>query len=88
MRTDGSASTTDVQPPSGRPVDVFTFQGKYVDIDDAGRTRELHGMTPDSRPAPGPNMQAFHVIDTANYGKAMTDCLAWLLAHGFDGRTN
>jgi hypothetical protein len=63
------------------PAEVFKFVPTFVEINDAANTREMHGQIRDGRPVFRPNMHVFHMTAPANYGKAMTDCLAWLLAH-------
>ncbi len=53
---------------------VFSFVPARVNIDDNGHTQLVPG---DAQP----NMHVFACRDPTEYGRAMTDCLTWLLGH-------
>jgi hypothetical protein len=70
----GQFDSSTTAPADARPADIFTFKPARVQLDDQGHTLSVT-LSPD-----GP-IRVFVVTDTANYQKAMTDCLRSLLAN-------
>lgn len=70
---DGGFIPSATQPADTQAAGVFTFRPARVEIDEKGQTRSVND-------APDGTIQVFTVTDTANYQKAMTDCLRAILS--------